>query len=212
MLTEEPVTVTDTIDDRIAAEDAEVAAAEALAEAAHARAQRLRVEAAAPQHARRRWHTVVAVLAAFVTAAAVAAGGYMAWHHREAVRAQQQSAEFVAAARQIVLTLMSIDAAKADDSVQQILDNSTGDFREEFEAAADDFVKLAEDGKVVTDVKVTGAAVESRTADSATVLVTATSTVSNAAGGDKQPRTWRLSVDVVRDGDRLKMSKMEFVP
>ena len=56
------------------------------------------------------------------------------------------------------------------------------------------------------------AAVESMTDDSAVVLVSATSTVTNAAGAKQDPRPWRLSVNVARDGDRVKISKVEFVP
>ncbi|MGE2713098.1 hypothetical protein ACQI4L_03470 [Mycolicibacterium litorale] len=213
--------MTDTIEARGQAEDAEVEAAEALAEAAQERAERMRsdVSEAAeplgpkPRRLRRPGRgTVVAILAVLVTAASLAVSGYLTWHHREAAGEHQQSAEFAAAARQIVFTLMSIDAAEAEDSVKQILDNSTGSFHDEFKIAAEDFVKLAQDGKVVTDVTVKAAAVETMSEDSATVLVTATSTVTNAAGADKQPRSWRLSVDVVRDAGQLKMSKMEFVP
>jgi Mce-associated membrane protein len=209
--------VIDSIEARALAEDAEVEAAEALAEAAHARAERLRAEATEVEDKRSRlrrpgWRTVVAILAVFGTAASLAASGYMTWHHREATRHQQQSAEFAAAARQIAVTLMSIDAAKAEESVKQILDSSTGQFHDEFKAASEDFVKLAEDGKVVTDVTVKAAAVEAMTKDSATVLVTTTSTVTNAGGADKQPRSWRLSVDLVKVAEQLKMSKMEFVP
>lgn len=164
------------------------------------------------RHRRRpRWGTVAVALALLGTLAFALGGGYIVWQHRDAEQHRHQSAEYAAAARQIVFTLMSIDAAKAEENVAQILDNSTGQFHDEFSGAADDFVKLARDGQVVTDVNVKAAAVESMTADSADVLVTATSTVTNAAGADKQPRMWRLSVTVVRDGDRLKMSKMEFV-
>ncbi|BBY18293.1 hypothetical protein [Mycolicibacterium litorale] len=212
--------MSDTIEDRALAEeadaeDAEVEAAQALAQAAHTRAERMRADASTPARRRFRrpgWSAVVASLAVLVTAASLAASGYMAWHHREAAGQHQQSVEFAAAARQIAFTLMSIDAAKAEESVKQILDNSTGQFHEEFKVASEDFVRLAQDGKVVTDVKVKAAAVESMTNDSATVLVTATSTVTNAAGADRQPRSWRLSVDIVRDAGQLKMSKMEFVP
>ncbi len=158
------------------------------------------------------WRVVVAAVALVCAAAALVVVGLMTWHHREAVREQQQSAEYSAAARQIVYTLMAIDATRAQENVQQILDNTTGQFRDEFEDASQDFVKLAQDGKVATKVDVKGAAVETMSEDSAVVLVTATSTVTNAAGADNQPRAWRLAVDVVREGDRIKMSKMEFVP
>jgi Mce-associated membrane protein len=54
--------------------------------------------------------------------------------------------------------------------------------------------------------------VQSVTADSATVLVAATSEVTNAAGALREPRAWRLIVTVSRDGGLLKMSRVEFVP
>lgn len=151
------------------------------------------------------------VAASLLTVALLAASGYMVWHHQQAQNTHQQEARYAAAARQVVFTLMSIDAAKAEDNVAQILDSSTGQFHTEFEGAAQDFIQLAQDGKVVTDVDVKAAAVESVTDDSAVVLVTAASTVSNAAGADTQPRQWRLRVDMVQDQGQLKMSKMEFV-
>jgi Mce-associated membrane protein len=36
--------------------------------------------------------------------------------------------------------------------------------------------------------------------------------VSNAASEKQDPRSWRLSVDVSRDGDQIKLAKVEFVP
>ncbi len=48
--------------------------------------------------------------------------------------------------------------------------------------------------------------------DSAVVLVAASSRVTNTAGAKQEPRTWRLSVSLQRDGDAIKMSKVEFVP
>jgi len=50
------------------------------------------------------------------------------------------------------------------------------------------------------------------TDNSAVVLVSASSRVTNAAGAKQEPRTWRLSVDLERVGDQIKMSKVEFVP
>jgi Mce-associated membrane protein len=44
------------------------------------------------------------------------------------------------------------------------------------------------------------------------VLVAATSTISNPAGVNQQPRSWRLSVNLTRDGGQIKMSSMEFIP
>ena len=161
---------------------------------------------------RPRWTTIAAMVALLCTAALLAAGGFMTWDHRKTLRSENNRAEFTAAARQVVVTLMSIDFNDAKADVQRIIDNSTGAFRDEFSHASEDFIKLAQDAKVTTEATASAAAVESMTDDSAVVLVAASSTVTNAAGAKDAPRNWRLSVDLLRDGDQIKMSKVEFVP
>ena len=169
-----------------------------------------------PVRERRRWSLVLkvvaATLASLCTIALIAVSVIMVKHHRDQAAEQQRSAEFAAAARQSAVTLMSLDFNKAKEDVQRIIDNSTGQFRDDFKNQADDFVKVAQDSKVITEVTVNSTGVESMTNDSAIVLVSATSRVSNAAGAKQEPRTWRLSVSLQRDGGQIKMSKVEFVP
>jgi Mce-associated membrane protein len=43
------------------------------------------------------------------------------------------------------------------------------------------------------------------------VLVLANERVTNSAGAKDDPRAFRFRVSVVRDGDQLKISKVEFV-
>ena len=136
----------------------------------------------------------------------------MVSNHRHQAAEQQRSAEYAAAARQSVVTLMSLDFNKAKEDVQRIIDNSTGQFRDDFKNQADDFIKVAQDSKVITEVTVNATGVESMTNDSAVVLVSATSRVTNAAGAKQEPRSWRLSVNLQRDGGQIKMAKVEFVP
>ncbi|BBY41764.1 hypothetical protein [Mycolicibacterium celeriflavum] len=185
------------------AEDAAVGTDEA--QAPPKRSRRLRMP-------RIRWKIVAAVLAIILTLAFAVASGFMVWHHRQAVEEQERTAEFAAAARQSVVTLMSLDFNKAQENVKRIIDNSTGQFKEDFEAQAEDFARVAKDSKVVTEVTVNVAAVKSMTDNSATALVSATSRVTNSAGANQEPRSWRLMVDLVREGDQIKMSKVEFVP
>ncbi|KUH80359.1 MULTISPECIES: hypothetical protein [unclassified Mycobacterium] len=183
-----------------ASEDAAVATAEAPG-----RSRRLRMP-------RIRWKFVAAALAVLLILAFAAASGFMVWHHRQAVAEQERTAEFAAAARQSVVTLMSLDFNKAQEDVKRIIDNSTGQFKADFEAQAEDFAKVAKESKVVTEVTVNVAAVKSMTDNNATALVSATSRVTNTAGANQEPRSWRLMVDLVREGDQIKMSKVEFVP
>jgi Mce-associated membrane protein len=171
-----------------------------------------------PVRERRRWRTgrILKVLAAGLalgcTCALITLSVLMVISHRHQAAEQQRRAEYAAAGRQSVVTLMSLDFNNAKADVQRIIDNSTGQFRDDFKNQADDFVKVAQDSKVITEVTVNSTGVESMTNDSAVVLVSATSRVSNAAGAKQEPRTWRLSVSLQRDGGQIKMSKVEFVP
>ena len=108
---------------------------------------------------------------------------------------------------------MSLDFNNAQEDVQRIIDNSTGQFKKDFEDQADDFVKVAQDSKVITDVTVNATAVESMTA-----------TYGNRAGRGDLPRhqfrrrqTGAARVAAVGgprngDGGQIKMAKVEFVP
>ncbi|MFD1811075.1 hypothetical protein [Rhodococcus gannanensis] len=153
-----------------------------------------------------------AVIAALVTVAALTVSGYLLWHHQDVAGEQQRAAEFVAAARQGVVTLTTLDSSQAEADVQRVLDSSTGAFRDDFENRASDFTDVIQKSSVATEGQVNAAAVESMSDDSAVVLVAATSTVTNSAGAEQEPRAWRLSVTVTRDRGQLKMSKVEFVP
>jgi Mce-associated membrane protein len=156
--------------------------------------------------------TLAAGLAVVCTGALITLSVLMVVDHRNQVAEQQRTAEYSAAARQSVVTLMSLDFNKAKEDVQRIIDNSTGKFRDDFNNQAEDFVKVAQESKVITKVTVNATAVEKMTKDTATVLVSATSNVTNSSGANQEPRSWRLSVDLQRDGGQIKMAKVEFVP
>ncbi len=158
------------------------------------------------------WKGIAATVVLLCTAALLAGSGYMIWNHRQAEKLQHQNAEFAAAARQGVVTLMSLDYTRAQEDVQRIIDISTGAFKDDFEHQVADFVAVAQDSEVMTEVTVNSTAVETMAGDSAVVLVAASSRVSNSAGADQEPRSWRLSVGLQREEGQIKMSKVEFVP
>ena len=165
----------------------------------------------------RRWGLVLKIVAMTVavlgTAALIAVSVLMVNQHRKAVATQQLDAEYQAAGRQSVVTLMSLDFNNAEADVQRIIENTTGQFQKDFQEQQADFIKVAQDAKVITDVNVTATAVESMTPTSAVVLIAATSRVTNSSGAKQEPRAWRLSVNLERvDGGQVKMSKVEFVP
>jgi Mce-associated membrane protein len=155
---------------------------------------------------------LAAGLSLVCTAALITLSVLMVINHRHQAAEQQRRAEFTAAARQSVVTLMSLDFNKAKDDVQRIIDNSTGTFRDDFKTQAEDFIKVAQDSKVITEVTVNATAIETMTDDSAVALVSASSRVTNSAGAQQEPRSWRLSVNLQREGGQIKMAKVEFVP
>jgi Mce-associated membrane protein len=141
----------------------------------------------------------------------VAASGYMAWQHRDATQREQRAARFVAGARQGIVNMTSLDFTKAKEDVQRVIDSSTGQFRDDFQQRAKDFTTVVEQSKVTTEGTVNAAALESMDEHSASVLVSATSKITNAAGAKDEPRAWRLRVTVTEDGGQYKMSKVDFV-
>ncbi len=191
---------------------AEAAEAEALADAARATALAGRLRSSPPVR-RPALRRVPAVLGAGVLAGLlVGLIALMVWQHHRANAQRAHDGAFIEAARAGVVALLSIDHNRARADVQRVLDLSTGDFRADFESRADDFVETAEKSKAVTKGSVSAAALESVQPDKAVVLVAAASQVTNANGARDDPRPWRMSVTVTRDGGQLKMSDVEFVP
>ncbi|MBI3692702.1 MAG: hypothetical protein HY239_19095, partial [Mycolicibacterium aromaticivorans] len=218
--------------------EAEAAEAEARAEAARAKATAARLRGAEPESADevsgdadddaedyedvelepRSWWarigavTVAVAVVVILAIASMVVTGLMLVAHQKVVAQRAHQAELVAAAREGVIALLSIDYNRAKADVQHVLDLSTGTFKDDFTRGADDFVKTAEQSKAVTVGTVKSAALEKESGDTGVVLLAASSTVTNANGAHQDPRAWRMSVTVARDGAQYKMSNVEFVP
>ena len=225
--------------DSLTEAEEELVRAEERAEAARARAAELRrtAEAGSSEQTdatesvdvaeaepgrwrpRRRWprlrrptRKAVGVGSAIVLlCAALAASGYVVWQHRALVQQRQHAEEFAAAAREEVATLMSIDPAHATENVQHSIDDTTGALKSQLEATSSYMAKNAQDEQIATKATVQDVAVESITDNSAVLLVVAKSDTINRDKSIRPTVFWRLSVDVERDGDRLKISRLDFV-
>jgi Mce-associated membrane protein len=146
-----------------------------------------------------------------VISASLIATGYMVWQHYALLREQRHAAEFAAAARKGVATMLSIDPDHAAQSVQRSIDVTTGALKTELQATSVLMVKSAQEAKVATTASAEAAAVESMTDNSAVVLVVAKSDTTNPDKSKRPTVFWRISVNIDRDGGQLKMSKLDFV-
>jgi len=165
-----------------------------------------------PRWLRRPRRKTVAVGAGIVlTSASLGASGYMLWQHHTMVHKRQLAAEFTAAARQGITTLMSIDPDHAKDDVQRMIDASTGDQKSQLLVLSVLIVKKAEDTKVGSKVTVEAVAVESLSDNSGVVLVAAKTAPTGPDNAKPPPALFRLSVNMDRDGGQLKMSKVDFL-
>lgn len=133
--------------------------------------------------------------------------------HKQSDDSRTKDAAIVAAASQGVVEMLSIDHATADADIASILDDATGEWKSDFEGRSGSFASVVRDASVSTTGEVLGAGLEAHNPDgSSTVLVAARSKVTNTAGADEEPRSWRLRVGVTEQDGSFKISKMEFVP
>lgn len=172
--------------------------------------------AAVPKRRRRiplpRLATVARVAGVLLIAGSLTVTGLMLWQHHKATEQRHLEAEYVAAARQGVVNLMTIDSNAAKETVQRLIDDSTGKFQANFKDTSDDLIKAMQDAKIVTKVTVNDVALDEIDGDTAILLVAATSERQDAQAPkeDRQPRVWRVVLTVVRDGGQIKMSDVEF--
>jgi Mce-associated membrane protein len=151
------------------------------------------------------------IAAIVVLFALLGATGWLVYEKQQADALDAKRNEFIEAAKTSATNLTSIHVDTAKDDVQRILDNATGEFREEFDGRVDPFVSVVTEAKVNTDGEVLEAGLENEAGDTGTVLVAVRSMVTNAGSDKPQSRDFRLRITVVDENDRMMTSKVEFV-
>jgi len=147
-----------------------------------------------------------------ISCGSLAASGYLLWQHHDAVQQRQRTAQFATAARNAILTMLTINASTARADVQRFADQTTGQFKAMVLLSGEDYVKALEQSKVSSKAAVQAVAVQSMTQDSAVVLVAAKSELTKPDQAKPESRSWRVVVNLERDGGQLKISKVEFTP
>lgn len=138
--------------------------------------------------------------------------GWLGYRAHQSNQAQAQRAGYVDAARQAAVNLTTINFEHADADVQRILDSATGSFHDDFQARSQPFTDVVKKAQSTSEGSVTMAGLESVDGDTARVLVATSVKTTTAADPQPQPRAWRMRIDVLKAGNDMKVSNVEFVP
>ena len=133
------------------------------------------------------------------------------------VALQKQSAEkteregAMKAARQLALDFTTYDYKTWDADSQRVLNDSTGQFKDEFQAGIAAVKTEVQANKATSKGDVKEAAVVSNDKDSAQVLVIVNAVVTNTASADGVERRYRIKLDMVREKDRWLTADLQVV-
>lgn len=168
-------------------------------------------ESPTPDPSRSRRGVIAAAVTGLVVVALAVTTGFTAnWYLDDRDREHLDS-QYVDTARQGVLNVISVSADRADRDVDRILESATGDFRADFASRSKDFIDVVKQMKVTSKGTVNSVGIETSDEHSATLLVSATSLVTNESGATQEPRVWRLRVHLRhQDDDRILIEKVDF--
>lgn len=150
-----------------------------------------------------RWAAIAAV------AAVVALAGWEGWllyqHHRTDVATEQA----LDAATKYAVVLTSIDTNALDQNFTEVLDGSTGEFKDMYAKSSTQLRQLLVDNKAAAHGVVIDAAVKSATKDKVEVLLFVDQSVSNLAVPDPRIDRSRIKMTMEKVDGRWLASKVE---
>ncbi|TYL49614.1 hypothetical protein FXB39_13040 [Nocardioides sp. BGMRC 2183] len=125
---------------------------------------------------------------------------------------QQRDAAILDSATKMTNAFINLRYDDTEAAIEAVKDQSTGDFRKQFEKSADGLVKVAKRAESVMEGEVLWTGLVSSDDDSATVLAATTGTVANKTTDfKKQARNYRLQLELVREDDRWLVRDLQFV-
>ena len=150
-----------------------------------------------------RWAAIVAV------AGVVAVAGFQGWllyeQHQKDVAAEQA----LDAATKYAVVLTSIDTNALDQNFTEVLDGSTGEFKDMYAKSSTQLRQLLVDNKAAAHGVVIDAAVKSATKDKVEVLLFVDQSVTNLAVPDPRIDRSRIKMTMENVDGRWLASKVE---
>ncbi|MEV6562347.1 hypothetical protein AB0M22_41950 [Nocardia sp. NPDC051756] len=157
------------------------------------------------------WRIVGVAAASVLVLALLIGAGFAGMKVRSIDARDDRRGEYEQTARQAILNLTTIRADSAKADIDRILSVASGQFKTEFDGRVDPFMNIVQQAKVVSNGEIVDAALENDSDDSATVLVAAKQSLTNAGQQGEQTRFYRFRVTVSRGDSGMTVSKVEFV-
>ncbi|OHU26790.1 hypothetical protein BKG76_07290 [Mycobacteroides franklinii] len=176
-----------------------------------------------------RWATVTIIVAAVVTAFAVAGCGLLGWKlvadrrathdlsgewrttlirdrevHEAGRQAQDASADFI-------LALTNVDYRDLDRQRSAVLEKSTGQFKKTYENSSAQLRQVLAENKSKAEGKVTASAIQSESVDKVVVLLFVDQSVSNVAVPDPRQDKSRVKITMEKVDGRWLASDVELI-
>jgi Mce-associated membrane protein len=150
---------------------------------------------------------LVAVVVALAAVGAVIGTGIV-----RTDRQDQERTAALAAARQEVLNIMTINPGSLNADLNRIIAGSTGSFKQEISSQKSPFDNDIKQEKVTSTGSIGSAGIASLTGDKAVATVAATATVKNTQSPKGSDRDYRLQVTLRCVNGQWLASQMEFIP
>lgn len=155
---------------------------------------------------------IAAAVAAVSALVLIGSGGFLIYHQRHVDALQQQRADYIQTAKQVVLNLTNISGDTAPKDIDRVLSVASGELKAEYTERKDAYAQVVQQAKVKATGQIIETALESEDDHTARVLVAAEQTLTNAGSPNPQQRYYRFRVTVTRDDTgHLTGSQVEFV-
>lgn len=150
----------------------------------------------------------LAVLLLVAAAVVIGTLGRAAWQRDQVGSAR---AEALAAGRQLAVNFVTVSSTTFDADTARVVAGATGEFKKEYEGTLAQLKPVVVENKTVSTVERAEASLVSGDLDSAQVIVGVVAPTTNTATKTPEKKTYRLRLDLVKDGATWKVSSLDFV-
>lgn len=164
-------------------------------------------ETVVPEPNRRGWGTRFA--AALLIVALLAGGGYGGWLIYQQQQRAAASRDALRAAEAYAVVLTSIDTNAIDQNFAEVLDGSTGEFKDMYTKSSSQLRQLLLDNKAAANGTVLESAVQSVSPDEVVVLLFVDQAITNASVPDPRIDRSRIKMTMTEVDGRWLASKVE---